>query len=178
MKVLLINASPRKNGAAQAILDGIATELGDACEQLRLSDCAVNYCLGCKRCCETVRCVQRDGMEQILQQIEAADSIVIASPSYWGDITGQLKVFIDRCTPYCNTHTPHASLPGGKRGYAVALRTGTSPGECVHIIGSIEHFFGHLDIPLAGQIYFCGIENAADIEPHVDEIRCFARSIT
>jgi len=116
-------------------------------------------------------------MERVLRQMEAADAIVIASPSYWGDMTGQLKVFIDRCTPYCNTHTPHASLPGGKRGYAVALRTGKNPGECRHIIERIRHFFGHLDIPLAGQIHFCGIENANDIPPYAEKIRRFARSI-
>ena len=49
MKALLINASPRTNGATQAILDQMACALGEGCAQLRLSDYAIGYCLGCKR---------------------------------------------------------------------------------------------------------------------------------
>jgi multimeric flavodoxin WrbA len=41
-----------------------------------------------------------------------ADIVVSVSPSYWADIPGQFKVFIDRCTPWCNTHEPHAKLSG------------------------------------------------------------------
>lgn len=45
-----------------------------------------------------------------MEQYEWADKIVSVSPSYWADIPGQFKVFIDRCTPWCNTHEPHAKI--------------------------------------------------------------------
>ena len=38
----------------------------------------------------------------------------IITPSYWADIPGQFKAFIDRCTPWCNTHEPHATIKPGK----------------------------------------------------------------
>ncbi|WP_334303709.1 hypothetical protein [Butyrivibrio fibrisolvens] len=41
--------------------------------------------------------------------------MVSVSPSYWADIPGQYKAFIDRCTPWCDTHEPHASIKEGKR---------------------------------------------------------------
>ena len=44
-----------------------------------------------------------------------ADIIVSVSPSYWTDIPGQYKAFIDRCTPWCNTHEPHITIPLGKK---------------------------------------------------------------
>jgi len=182
-RVLMINGSPRPQGATQAILQFMQAELeaaGQACDIVRLSDFELNYCLGCKRCFQTAQCVQRDGMDALLAQMAQADTLVLASPSYWGDITGQMKVFIDRCTPYCNTHTPHASLPEGKRGYAIALRTGPSPGECLHIIESMRHFFGHMGIACGenSTLYFCGITGANDItDEHIGEIRRFARSI-
>ena len=47
--------------------------------------------------------------------------IVSVAPSYWADVPGQFKAFIDRCTPWSNTHEPHASLGGGKRGGAMEL---------------------------------------------------------
>lgn len=183
MNVLMINGSPRPQGAAQAVLSLMQAELeaaGHSCEIAQLSGYNIGYCLGCKSCHHMAQCVQRDGMDGLFEQMAQADVIVLASPSYWGDLTGQMKVFIDRCTPYCNTHEPHARLPGGKQGYALALRTGGSPGECLHIIESMRHFFGHMEITCgeAFALYFCGISEANDIERHADEIRRFARSMT
>jgi len=85
-------------------------------------------------------------IEKIMDEYDVADIIVSVSPSYWADIPGQFKAFIDRCTPWCNTHEPHASIRPGKKGYAIALRTGPNMPECERIIGSIEHFYGHLEI--------------------------------
>jgi len=183
-RVLIVNSSPRPQGATQAILSSMQVELeaaGHTCKVVRLSDYDIGYCLGCKTCYKAARCIQRDGMDALIEIIARADVLVFASPSYWGDVTGQMKVFIDRCTPWCNTHTPHASLPGGKHGYAIALRTGPNPGECLHIIDSMRHFYGHMGI-VCGEnfaLHFCGITNAADIsDAHIGEIRLFARSIT
>jgi len=45
-----------------------------------------------------------------MKEYEWANIVVSISPSYWADIPGQFKVFIDRCTPWCNTHEPHEHL--------------------------------------------------------------------
>ncbi|MDD6811002.1 MAG: NAD(P)H-dependent oxidoreductase [Lachnospiraceae bacterium] len=71
---------------------------------------------------------------------------VSVSPSYWADIPGQFKAFIDRCTPWCNTHEPHAVISSGKKGYAIALRTGPGMQECNRIVESIEYFYGQKEI--------------------------------
>ncbi len=88
--------------------------------------------------------------KKLMAEYEWADKIVSVSPSYWADIPWQFKGFIDRCTPWCNTHEPHAKISGGKKGYTIALRTGASMPECEKIIGSIEHFYGHLEIEASG----------------------------
>jgi len=182
-RVLMINGSPRPQGATQVILSRMQAELeatGHTCEIVRLSDYSIGYCLGCKTCYETARCVQRDGMDTLLEAMARTDALVLASPSYWGDVTGQMKVFFDRCTPYCNTHMPHASLPAGKQGYSIALRTGPSPGECLHIIDSMRHFYGHMGIACSehSALHFCDITDANDISnEHAGEIRHFIRSI-
>ena len=72
-------------------------------------------------------------VDRIIEQYEWADIIISVSPSYWADIPGQFKAFIDRCTPWCNTHEPHAKISSGKKGYAIALRTGPSMKECERI---------------------------------------------
>lgn len=91
----------------------------------------------------------------------------------WADIPGQFKVFIDRCTPWCNTHEPHATIPHGKCGYVIALRTGPNMPECHKIIGSIEHFYGHLEIKSCGSLGLCSVEYKEDITSRADEIKSF-----
>ena len=113
-----------------------------------------------------------------MEQYEWADRIVSVSPSYWADIPGQFKVFIDRCTPWCNTHEPHAAISSGKRGYTIALRTGASMPECEKIIGSIEHFYGHLEIAASGSIGLCSIEYKEAVADRVDEIKSFCDLIS
>jgi len=181
--VLIINASPNPNGATKTILDHLSKELcynSFFVKSISLNDFKINYCFGCKVCYSTSTCVQHDDIAQIMNEMERADIIVTASPSYWGDVTGQLKVFIDRCTPYCNTHIPHAKLSEGKRGFSIALRTGTNPNECVHIVESINHFYGHMGILFDEKMsmYLCGIKNADDISKHYNDISIFTDLIS
>ena len=111
-----------------------------------------------------------DVIRSIMKEFDEADVIVSVAPSYWADIPGQYKSFIDRCTPWCNTHEPHAGIKSGKKGYALALRTGPGMPECERIIGSIEHFYGHLEIECAGHISLTSIEFKEQVEPRRKEI--------
>lgn len=127
---------------------------------------SISFCLGDKSCYESCKCIiEDDDMETLMDKMDNADILVIAAPSYWADVPGQFKVFIDRCTPYSNTNPnlAHRSLKPGKKCYAVALRTGASPMECEHIIGTIEHWCGHMGIAMADSMYFCSIEDKDDI---------------
>ena len=116
-------------------------------------------------------------IQRIMDEYDEADIIVSVSPSYWADIPGQFKAFIDRCTPWCNTHDPHAAIRAGKKGYAIALRTGPNMPECERIIRSIEHFYGHLEIESAGHLGLTSIEYKADVGPRKDEIMDFCKNI-
>ncbi len=178
MRILLLNASPKANGATQEILRTVREALPESVESelVCLGEYTLQYCLGCKACYETCRCVRQDDMGVLLQKMDQADALVIAAPSYWADVPGQFKVFIDRCTPFSDTcpHPDHWTLRPGKRCYAVALRTGGKPAECEHIIDTVEHWCGHMGVELAGSMYFCRIEGKEDIEPHKPGIRAQA----
>ena len=179
MNALVVNCSPVKNGATAYITELITGELARRCDakSICIGDYDLAFCRGCRTCHTTAACILHDDMPKIIGEFEKADIIACVSPSYWADIPGQFKSFIDRCTPWCNTHEPHASIPAGKRGFAVALRTGANMPECMRIIQSIEHFYGHMEIECAGHIGLCGIENRADAEARRDEILAFCRHI-
>ena len=118
-----------------------------------------------------------DGAQQLMAEFEVADVIICAAPSYWADVPGQFKAFIDRCTPYSNTHEPHASLSAGKKGYAVVLRTGPNMKECERLIQTIEHFYGHLEIQCCGSLGLCSVENREALLPRAQELREFCKGI-
>ena len=170
MTVLLLNMSPKGYGATQEILKTLqaAAPKKAETELLCLGDVEIGYCKGCKACYETRECVVRDDMQPLMGKLERADVLVMAIPSYWADVPGICKSFIDRCTPYSDTNPDpdRPRLRARKRCYGVALRTGQRPMECEHILGTLEHWCGHMGITYAGGIFFCGIEGKEDIEPH------------
>ena len=171
---MCIIGSPRKNGTTATVVDKMIAgllEKGVDVRQYGLGALDINYCRGCHTCEETGRCVQRDDMDLVIGDLFAADIVLLASPSYWGDVTGQLKVFIDRCTPLCNAKTGETLVPPGKMGVAVAVRAGSGVAENQHIVDTIAHFFGHLGIDLAASYTLEGVEHPADLEGKTDEMR-------
>ena len=72
---------------------------------------------------------------------------------------------------------PHAIISSGKKGYTIVLRTGPNMPECEKIIGSIEHFYGHLEIECKGHLGLTSIEYKTDVEPRKQEIIDFCKNI-
>ncbi len=174
MKALCIIGSPRKNGSTATVVDKMIeglVEKGVDVKRYGLGALDINYCRGCHVCEESGRCVQRDDMDLVLRDLFAADVVLVASPSYWGDVSGQLKVFIDRCTPLCNAKTGETAVPPGKIGVAVAVRAGSGVAENQHIVDTISHFFGHLGIELVQSVTLERVEHPADLEGRVDEMQ-------
>ena len=179
MNALVMNCSPVRTGATAEIAHTISDCLKERYDvrNVCIDDFNIHFRKGCRSCHHTAECIQRDDTDSVIRLYEWADVIVSVSPSYWADIPGQFKAFIDRCTPWCNTHEPHASIGGGKRGYSVALRTGPSMRECDRIIESIEHFYGHLEIARCGKLELCSVENKEAAQKRKHEIIAFCKKI-
>lgn len=179
MNVLLINCSPVRNGATAEII-----HIVEACLSARyhvrkicIDDYKINFCKGCRACHKTAKCIQNDDVLKVIEEYIWADIIISVSPSYWADVPGQFKAFIDRCTPWCNTHEPHVTIGSGKKGYSIALRTGPGMRECDRIIESIEHFYGHMEIQAQGSLGLCSVEYKEDVEGRRSEIEAFCNKI-
>ena len=179
MKALIINCSPVRDGATAAIVDMAAEALGNRYQvkSICIDDYHFGFCRGCRACHTAARCVMEDDVPRILEEFDQADVILCVSPSYWADIPGQFKAFIDRCTPWCNTHEPHAAIAAGKKGYAIVLRTGPNMKECARVIESIEHFYGHLEIQPCGGLGLTSVENREAALSRRDEVLAFCGRI-
>lgn len=179
MNALIINCSPVKNGATAEIIKVVNSLLETKYDirSICIDDYEIKFCKGCRTCHQTAKCIQNDDVMNVIEEYSWADIIISVAPSYWADIPGQFKAFIDRCTPWCNTHEPHATIGHGKKGYSIALRTGPSMKECNRIIGSIEHFYGHMEITPTDSLGLCSVEYKTDVENKRSEIEAFCNKI-
>jgi multimeric flavodoxin WrbA len=166
-KAICIIGSPRANGSTAYLVDKIIEGLesgGAEVARYILGDLNINYCRGCEECESSHQCVQTDDMSILLKGIMESDIILLASPSYWGEVTGQMKVFFDRSLPLCNAKTGMTPIPAGKIGVAVAVRAGSSRIENSHIIDSFHHYFGHLGVKPVADIMAESINDVSDIK--------------
>lgn len=98
-KVLILSSSPRKRGNSNALCDQFAkgaVAASHRVDKVLLGEKKINYCRGCYACMGSGRCAQKDDMAQILDEMIAADVIVLATPVYFYTMCAQLKTVIDR----------------------------------------------------------------------------------
>lgn len=100
MKIVTLLGSPRSNANSSAIarhLTETAVKLGAEAEIYDLNRLKYRGCQGCYLCKTTLdHCALQDGMTEVLEAVTKADAVVLASPVYYGDVTSQLKAYIDR----------------------------------------------------------------------------------
>lgn len=102
MKILGVIGSRRKNGNTAALVEealNAAVGQGIETEMIYLSDYDFKSCNGCEGCRNSFNCIVNDDMQKIYPLIEEADGIILGSPTYFYNITSEMKAFIDRL--YC-----------------------------------------------------------------------------
>lgn len=132
MKLLILNASPRRSGniaLMTATLKQEAECLGAEVEEIWVQRLTVRPCMGCMACRSKHACVlPEDDAQRVLEKIKAADALVVAAPCYWGNMPGTLKLLFDRMV-YGLMDENAAGLPlplhKGKR--CVLISTSTTP---------------------------------------------------
>ena len=103
-KVIILNGSPRKNWNTYKMCESFAKgvkESGAEAEIINLYDVDFKGCRSCFACKlkggkNFGRCAYPDGLTPILEEISQADGVVLASPIYFGDVTGVTRSLIER----------------------------------------------------------------------------------
>lgn len=131
MKIVCLLGSPRKNGNSATVaahLTAKATELGAAVETVWLNGLQYRGCQACYACkTGSETCVLKDDLSPVLEAVRTADAVVLASPVYYGDVSAQLKGFIDRT--FCFLKPEYYARPDCSRlepgkGFAMLLIQG------------------------------------------------------
>ncbi len=100
MKILIINTSPRNKGTTGIILQHLHSCLENYedvdINHINIASLKLNYCTGCGICFKTGSCFMKDDLENLSIEIAKADGVILASPTYVSNVSGQMKTLIDR----------------------------------------------------------------------------------
>lgn len=151
MKVIGINASPRKRANTQTLVETVlngAAESGAETRFVNLRELKINGCLGCEGCKKHLgKCVQKDELTILLQEMTTYDAIVMGTPVYWYHVTAQFKMLVDRLycflefgeNPETGEQTIKSEFPSGKKFIFIISRGDPEPTEL------FPQFYDHLN---------------------------------
>jgi multimeric flavodoxin WrbA len=152
MKVLAFNGSPRmKKGVTDKILQTFlegAASAGAETETVYVAKKNIKFCIGCFNCWfkHPGKCIHKDDMIDIRQQIKAADVIVFGSPVFFDGFTAQIKTMLDRLIaggmPFIEVregHSRHPSRGGEKKTRKMLLISTCGFGEKDNFAPIIHH---------------------------------------
>lgn len=115
-KVIVFLGSPRKNGYTTALAREAGRGVKNAgltVKEYDLNDKGVRGCQGCYYCREQYGCSVKDYLAPMYGDLAEARAVVVASPIYFYQITGQTKLWLDRMFPMIDGEF-NPRLPGKK----------------------------------------------------------------
>ena len=98
-KVIVISTSLRAGSNSDILADKFvegAKAAGNEVEKINLSDKRIAFCKGCLACQKLGHCVIDDDVNGIMAKVLDADVVCWATPIYYYEMSGQMKVLIDR----------------------------------------------------------------------------------
>lgn len=154
MNVIAFNGSPRRDGNTSRLIRHVFGPLNDAGIETECVQVGGEPTHGCKACfrCFTNRdgrCVQAgDRMNEWIAKMRQADGILLASPTYFADVTPELKALIDR-----------AGFVAGANGNFLRRKVGVAVvavrrAGAIHVFDTINHFFLIREMIVPGSSYW------------------------
>ena len=154
MKILCICGSPVKGGNTRVFVEKAVEPISGEAEMeiVELCDKEVADCVHCDWCLknkdENRICRLKDDGAEILMKVKKADILVLASPVYFGRLTGRLACLIDRMRPLVVSNTHHGCMTD-KPGVALALSWYRNGGVETALLSMIYSFLVLEMIPVS-----------------------------
>ena len=166
MKVIAFNGSARKNGNTAILIREVFSELdaeGIGTEMIQLAGKTIRGCTACGKCYknQNKKCaVDNDCANECIEKMLEADGIILGSPTYFADVTAEMKALIDRAGYVARANSDMLRRKAGAA--VVAVRRAGA----IHAFDSINHFFLISQMIVPGSSYWnIGIGRAiGDVE--------------
>lgn len=175
MNIVCLLGSPRAKSNSSTIAKRFidtAEKLGAEVKTYTLNNLKYRGCQGCMACKKKLeKCVLEDDLAEVLEAVQQTDVLVMASPVYYGDVSSQLKAFIDRTFSYLKpdfeTNPSPARLAPGKK-VVFALTQGQPEEFFSDIFPRYDYFMKWYGFSESHLIRACGVKGGGDIEARQD----------
>ena len=169
--LLAISSSPRRNGNSELALRSFCRAAEDnniSVEMARIQELNLEPCRGCERCAADGICVVKDKMEPFYDQVATVKGLVLATPVYFGSLSAQLKIFMDRFQCWWQAKyrlkKPFVDLSQNKVGFIIC--TGALHredfGDNVEAVGKV--FFHSINYHFGGFLFLPGLDRKGQIK--------------
>jgi multimeric flavodoxin WrbA len=154
MKVIAFNGSARKNGNTAILIKEVFSELdadGIETEMIQLAGKTIRGCTACGQCKKNknMRCaIDDDFANECIEKMLEADGIILASPTYFADVTAETKALIDRAG-----YVARANSDMLKRKIGAAVVAVRRAGA-IHTFDTLNHFFLISQMIVPGSSYW------------------------
>jgi multimeric flavodoxin WrbA len=155
--LLAISSSPRRGGNSEILLHSFCRafqEEGWTIRMIRLNELRYRPCQACDHCAGTGACVQRDDMAEVYTMVRSARAMVLATPIYFGTVSGQLKTFIDRFQCWWQAKyqlkQPFVRREENRAGFLICAGALRKPEYCASASAVAAVFFHNLNFHYKG----------------------------
>jgi len=173
MKVVAFGGSARKNGNTAILVNHVFRELekeGIKTELFQLAGKKIRGCIACYKCFKNKdkRCsVHNDVVNDCIAMMLEAEGIILASPTYFADVSSEMKALIDRAGLVSKANN---DMLKRKIGAAVVAHR---RGGAVHAFDTINHFFliGQMIVPGSSYWNFAVGRDIGEVEKDEEGIQ-------
>jgi multimeric flavodoxin WrbA len=173
-KIIGFLGSPHVDGntgiMVREVLRGAASR-GASTKLVVLNELNAKGCQGCMGCqANGGHCVVKDDIAPLLEEIYAADGVVLGTPVYMWQMTAQLKTLVDRF--FCYLKPDYSShLGAGKRTVLVVAQNNANPDSFKVYLESTRDMLGFLGFPVENMVHAWGVGAPGDVKSQAEPLR-------
>ncbi len=173
MNLLGINGSPRIGGNTDILLDraleGARSE-GANVEKVVLNNLNFSPCEECEDLRDDGSCIIEDDMQFIYKKIENIDGLVLASPVFFGSLSAQAKMMIDRfqCAWRAKYILKKELFKKKKIGAFICVAGSDKKDFFDNAKMIVKNLFVTINVNYKGELFCPGVDEKGDVLKHPD----------
>ncbi|MFH1594287.1 MAG: flavodoxin family protein [Candidatus Omnitrophota bacterium] len=173
MKVLGISGSPRIGGNTDVLLEKAlegARSSGAETEKIILNSLNMVPCQECVKVENDGTCQIEDDFQNVYKSIKGADTVILASPIFFGSLSAQTKVMIDRFQCHWRYRYILKKITEEKTrpGLLILVEASTRGSFLENAKSIVKNFFATAGLSYAGELLCQGIDEKGAILSHPD----------
>lgn len=173
VKVIGISGSPRRNGNSEILLDiclNAAREKGAEIEKFVLNVMRFVPCQECENIRNDGKCKIQDDMQKIYPAIETADAVIVSSPIFFGSLSAQTKMMIDRfqCQWLGINFFRSYKIEKHKTGVFICVEASNRESFLENAKSIIKNFFATIGASYKYELFCKGVDEKGEVKSRND----------